>query len=239
MHVGPLFSLNHAKIASSQQEQGAGGALSEPVKWHPEWLPRVLLILPELLRGQSRMRGEEGGDGLWEGGREGERDGEKEGGEGSRLCKWNAHQISKVNPLKRELILYLILLAALSPSFYLCHFSPHPTPTFHLSTPFSFLLLYTYLVFQGIFFKRKWRQQKFSLSSCRQEKVETWSNVFGVCVCVCLSVGWRKADCVGCPFCPRWVSPSPRRKSLTAVVWFLGLSKVIFVCPPCQWMAVD
>lgn len=101
------------------------------------------------------------------------------------MCEWNAHQISKVNPLKRELILYLILLAALSPSFYLRLFSatPRPPSVAPLHSPSSSCTLIFKTFF--FFFKRKWRQQEFSLSSCRKEKVAAWNSM-----CACAFVRW-------------------------------------------------
>lgn len=59
-----------------------------------------------------------------------------------------------MNPLKRELILYLILLAAFSTLFYLCHFCPHSTPSFHpalftLSPSCPLLFFFFYLFSEG------------------------------------------------------------------------------------------
>lgn len=44
----------------------SSGALSEPMKWHPEWLPRVSLILPSYWDRKVEWRSG-GWDGLWEG----------------------------------------------------------------------------------------------------------------------------------------------------------------------------
>lgn len=197
------------------------------MKWHPEWLPRVSLILPTYwdrkIEWRSGVR-----DGLWEGGRV----------KGWIEVLWNAHQISKVNPLKRELILYLILLAAISPPFVLTQ----PPP----STPL--LPLFTLSISSPVFFTL-FSEGSVSKSSCWAAEGEAGKDEASrndlVCVCVGVSVCncWlsEQGNCEERWLCRLllFLCVFSSRKALTAAVWFLRLSKVIFVSSLCQWMAAD
>ena len=109
-----------------------------------------------------------------------------------------------MNPLKRELILYLILLAAFSPPLYPCHFCPHSTPVLHPS--FSLLFLPRLLFINPSFLGEVSAKVLLEQQKKRQGRTRLPGMILCVCVCVYLNVGqvegvkMKSADCVGCSF---------------------------------------
>lgn len=163
---------------TSSPRKRSSCALSEPMKWHPEWLPRVSLILPTYWDRKIEWR-RGGWDGLWEGMR-------VKGRIEVLWLKCSPDQQSEpsetwANSLFNPFSCFFSLSLSVS---LLSLLTPHPPPSLSL-----FTISHCCPPFLNPLFWGKC-QQKFLLSSRRGREEGGFLEWFGVCVYLCVCKCW-------------------------------------------------